>query len=74
MGPDMYEATDGKIPVYYHDGDCCCIAEEVLESLADRANKHDFDWMIMGDQVVRDSMLWKTCDSLRRFYSILPEM
>jgi hypothetical protein len=65
IGPDIYEATDGKIPVYYYNGDCCCIAKEVLEVLADRANRQDVDWNLMLNQVVRDSILQRTCDSLK---------
>jgi hypothetical protein len=61
MGPDTWEATDGKVSVNYYNGDCCCIAKEVLQSLADQANSGAFNWVMMDDQRFREETLSQRC-------------
>lgn len=61
MGPNVYYATDGKIEVRYYNGQCCCIAKKVLESLADRANSGKLDWNRMADEKFQDYELALQC-------------
>lgn len=61
MGPDTWEATDGKVSVSYYNGNCCCVAEEVLQTLADKANSGQFDWSKMADEKYKEQVLADTC-------------
>lgn len=61
MGPDVYYATDGKTEVRYYNGQCCCVAKKVLESLADRANSGELDWSKMADKDFRSFELKQQC-------------
>lgn len=65
MGPDTWEATDGKISVHYYNGNCCCIAEKVLHEVARRANEGELDWSKMADPKFRDSILKTICEEFR---------
>jgi hypothetical protein len=61
MGPDTWEATDGKVSVSYYNGDCCCVAEKVLENLAALANKELLDWNLMQGKEFRERVLREEC-------------
>jgi hypothetical protein len=61
MGPNTYIATDGKIEVRYYNGACCCVAKQVLESLADKANSGELDWSLMADKEFRSKTLSDEC-------------
>ena len=65
MGPSTYEATDGTISVFYYNGNCCCVAEQVLINLADRANRGEFQWSIMADKAMKDKMLEEECQRMK---------
>jgi hypothetical protein len=65
MGPDTYEATDGKVSVGYYNGDCCCVAEQVLDNLAAKANKGELDWSKMADEKFKRETLWNECVKVR---------
>jgi hypothetical protein len=65
MGPDTWEATDGKISVSYYNGNCCCVAEKVLESLAKQANNKKLDWSKMADPKFRASTLAAECEKVQ---------
>lgn len=61
MGPNTWEATDGKTSVSYYNGSCCCVAEKVLHSLAEKANRNELDWSKMADPTFRESTLAAEC-------------
>lgn len=61
MGPDTFVATDGKIEVRYWNSRCCCVAKQVLESLAEQANAGLFSWSIMENERFRYEMLESQC-------------
>lgn len=66
MGSDVYEATDGKVSVKYYNGECCCIAKEVLKRLAEDANSGLLDWDMMQDEIFRKAALRLVCDELKK--------
>lgn len=61
MGPNTWEATDGKVSVSYYNGNCCCVAEKVLENLAEQANKKTLDWSKMADPKFKEETLAAEC-------------
>jgi len=65
MGPDTWEATDGKTSVSYYNGNCCCVAEKVLESLAAQANNKKLDWAKMADPKFKDFTLAAECKKMQ---------
>lgn len=65
MGPSTYEATNGKISVTYYNGACCCVAEQVLENLADYANSGKLDWSKMADKDFADKVLEEECQRVK---------
>jgi hypothetical protein len=65
MGPSTWEATDGKISVSYYNGNCCCVAEQVLKNLAEKANRHELDWRQMADPKFREDALANECKKLQ---------
>jgi hypothetical protein len=65
MGPDTYEATDGKVSVHYYNGNCCCVAKEVLESLANEANSGKLDWVLMEFPEFRERVLAEECKKVK---------
>lgn len=65
MGPDVYVATDGQTEVRYYNGRCCCVAKNVLERLAARANSGDLDWGAMEDPATRDRELADLCKAVK---------
>lgn len=65
MGPDTWEATDGKISVPYYNGNCCCVAEQVLQNLADKANSKEMDWSKMADPEFRSAILQSECRKVK---------
>lgn len=66
MGPDVYVASDGNIEVIYYNGECCCIAKEVLESLSYKANHGELDWAKMSDKEFRKTTLLEECTRLKK--------
>jgi hypothetical protein len=64
MGPNVFEATDGKVSVSYYNGNCCCVAEKVLESLAKQANSGMLDWNLMQFKEFRERVLKEECDKM----------
>lgn len=65
FGPDVYELTDGEISVRYYNGDCCCIAKEVLEELRYRVNSGKVDWQKFSDKKFADEYLKNLCIELK---------
>lgn len=61
FGPDVYELTDGELSVRYYNGDCCCIAKEVLEELRNRVNSGKVDWQKFADKKFADEYLKQLC-------------
>lgn len=67
MGPDVYYATDGETEVRYYNGQCCCVAKKVLQSLADKANNTtDLKWSDMADPEYKKKILSDQC-KIERF-------
>lgn len=65
FGPDVYELTDGEISVRYYNGDCCCIAKEVLEELHNRVDAGKVDWQKFADKKFAKEYLSKLCEELK---------
>lgn len=47
LAPDVYELTDGSVSYFYYNGDCCCVAKEVLENVladykSDKISQHNW--------------------------------
>lgn len=61
FGPTVWEATDGTTSVTYYNGNCCCVAEEVLESLARQANQNELHWPKMADEKFKKAILNAEC-------------
>lgn len=59
--PTTWTATDGKTDVNYYNGNCCCVAEKVLNSLADRSNAGEFPWSDMSNEAFKKSKLEEQC-------------
>jgi len=64
-GPDTYEATDGKVSVTYYNGLCCCVAKQVLESLAGKANAGKLDWSMMANDSFKNRTLSEECKVIK---------
>ena len=65
MSPEIYEATDGNISVYFYDGSCCCVAKKVLENLAYKANTGGLDWKKMEDESYQKQILSEECEKIK---------
>jgi hypothetical protein len=62
MGPDAWEATDGKFSVFSYRGECW-EAEKMLEKLADDANHGTVDWELMhDDNAYYDTVMKARCN------------
>lgn len=61
MGPDTWEATDGKYSEFSYRG-TCWEAERMLESLAHDANRGVVDWELMSDSKYRDIVMQGRCE------------
>lgn len=60
MGPETWEATDGRVSVHYYRSDCW-EAEEVLKRLAKYANTGKLNWGKMADEKYRNAVLADEC-------------
>jgi hypothetical protein len=65
FGPDVYELTNGEISIKYYNGNCCCIAKEVLMEVQRRIESNELDWTKLRDKTFADQYLQKVCDELR---------
>jgi len=65
MGPDVYSLSGNGIVVNYYNGECCCIAKEVLKELQRRVDDGELDWMKMKDETFRDEYLRQVCRELK---------
>lgn len=61
FGSTTYEATDGEISVHYYNGQCCCVAKEVLERLIEKTESGRYVWEFMKDQEYQDMALTEMC-------------
>lgn len=66
MGPDSYDATDGKIIVGTYAGTCYPHGKEILDTLAARANREELNWQLMADVEFADSIKQCTCMELKK--------
>ena len=62
MGPDTWEATDGKVSVYYYAGDCL-EPERVIRNLVRDTNRSDsqIDWSRMNDKDYSNLVMLGRC-------------
>ena len=65
MYPDSWEATDGKVSVFYENKDCCCIAEEVIKQAASNANCGKLEWAKMADEPFQQRYMLDLCNEIR---------
>lgn len=66
--PGTYVATDGNIDVEYYScgfDNCCHIKRQVLQALADKANKGEFSWSSMENTDFRKNKLLEQCEELK---------
>ena len=43
-GPDAWNITDGKNTVSLYNGDCCCVADQIADTVAARINRGEYPW------------------------------
>jgi uncharacterized protein YceK len=63
MGPETWEATDGKVSVSSYRG-TCWETEKMLQNVADKANKGIVDWPLMADPAYSKIVLGNECDAI----------
>ena len=65
FGPTVYELTDGNISIKYYNGNCCCIAKEVLEKVKKNVESGKLDWQKMQNKEFADKYLQQVCNELK---------
>jgi len=65
MSPDVYELTNGDISIKYYNGDCCCIAKEVLTEVKKRIEANQIELIKLNDKKFVDEYLQKLCNEMR---------
>lgn len=65
MTPDVYELTNGDMSIKYYNGDCCCIAKEVLTEVKKRIEANQIDVIKLNDKKFVDEYLQKLCNEMR---------
>jgi len=65
LGPNVYELTDGKISITYYDGDCCCIARDVLKEIKRRVEEDNLEWGLFNDSLYTKNYLSQLCQEMR---------
>lgn len=64
LGPAVYELTNGDLSIKYYNGNCCCIAKDVLGEIKLRIETGRLDWTKLKDKQYADEYLQSVCDSL----------
>ena len=65
MAPDVYELTDGSVSYFYANGDCCCIAEEVVESVLGDYKNGKISQQQWNDKQFMKNYLDSTCIKIK---------
>jgi hypothetical protein len=66
FGPDIYTLTDGNYKLMYYNGDCCCVAKQVLEKIKDEIKTGYVEWpRVVLDHEYKEYCLKHYCDELR---------
>jgi len=65
LGPNVYELTDGKISITYYDGDCCCIARDVLKEIKRRVEEDNLEWGLFNDSLYTKNYLSQLFQEMR---------
>ena len=65
LSPDVYELTNGDISIKYYNGDCCCIAKEVLTEIKRRIEIGEMDATKLKDKKYVDEYLRRLCNEMR---------
>lgn len=63
MAPDSWDIIDGACTISVYNGNCCCIAGRIADTVAARINRREYEWPI-------DSLEWidlrtRVCAELR---------
>jgi len=61
FGPDVYELTNGGISIKYYNGNCCCIAKDVLVEMKNRIEKGVIEIDSLKSKKFVDSYLRDLC-------------
>ena len=65
MSPDVYELTNGDISIKYYNGNCCCIAKDVLIEMKSRIEKNEIIIDSLNNKKFVDNYLQKLCNEMR---------
>lgn len=65
MTPDVYELTNGDVSIKYYNGDCCCIAKDVLTEVKLRIENNQIDVAKLKDKKFVDDYLRNLCNEMR---------
>ena len=57
LSSDTYILTNGDIAIHYYNGDCCCIAEEVLQELKRRIELGEVNSEMLRDKEYVNKLL-----------------
>jgi len=65
LSSDTYTLTNGDIAIHYYNGDCCCIAEEVLQELKRRIESGEVNSETLRDRKYANKLLREICKELK---------
>ncbi len=65
LTPNVYELTDGNISIKYYNGQCCCVAKEVLTELKTRIETGQIDPARLKDKTFVEKTLQQLCNELK---------